>query len=74
MKKIIIAIDGESSSGKSTLARALAKKMSYKHINTGSMYRAVTFIALKEGLLCKSTMDSAKTFRRCAKWLTVETF
>ena len=37
MKKIIIAIDGDSSSGKSTLAKALAKKISFKHINTGSM-------------------------------------
>ena len=50
MKKIIIAIDGEASSGKSTLAKALAKKISYKHINTGSMYRAVTLAALQAGL------------------------
>ena len=41
MKKIIIAIDGEASSGKSTLAKVLAKKMCYKHINTGSMYRGI---------------------------------
>ena len=53
MKKIIIAIDGEASSGKSTLAKALAKQLSYKHINTGSMYRAVTFAALKDRLLFK---------------------
>lgn len=51
MKKIIIAIDGESSSGKSTLAKDLAKKISYKHINTGSMYRAVTWVSLQAGLL-----------------------
>ena len=60
MKKIIIAIDGESSSGKSTLAKALAKKLSYKHINTGSMYRAVPFVALKEGLVCESKIDSER--------------
>jgi len=53
LKKIIIAIDGEASSGKSTLAKALAKQLSYKHINTGSMYRAVTFAALKDRLLFK---------------------
>ncbi len=47
MKKIIIAIDGESSSGKSSLAKALAKELSYKHINTGAMYRALTFFAIK---------------------------
>ena len=51
MKKIIIAIDGDSSSGKSTLAKALAKKISFKHINTGSMYRAVTHFALLNGLI-----------------------
>ena len=56
MKKIIIAIDGDSSSGKSTLAKALAKELSYKHINTGSMYRAVTLEALKNGLLDDSEM------------------
>ena len=47
MKKIIIAIDGESSSGKSSLAKALAKELTYKHINTGAMYRALTFFAIK---------------------------
>ena len=67
MKKIIIAIDGESSSGKSTLAKALAKKLSYKHINTGSMYRAVTFVALKEGLVCESKMDSERIIKLTQK-------
>lgn len=60
MKKIIIAIDGDSSSGKSTLAKALAKEISYKHINTGSMYRAVTFAALKKGLLNNNKIDVEK--------------
>ena len=67
MKKIIIAIDGESSSGKSTLAKALAKKLSYKHINTGSMYRAVTFLALKKGLVCESKMDSERIIKLTQK-------
>ncbi len=60
MKKIIIAIDGDSSSGKSTLAKALAKEISYKHINTGSMYRAVTFAALKEGFLSVNKINPKK--------------
>ena len=47
MKKIIIAIDGVSSTGKSTLARMLSQYLQYKHINTGAMYRAVTLNALK---------------------------
>jgi len=47
MKKIIIAIDGVSSTGKSTLARMLSQYLEYKHINTGAMYRAVTLNALQ---------------------------
>ncbi len=42
-KKIIIAIDGFSSCGKSTLAKDLAKKLGYRYIDTGAMYRAVTY-------------------------------
>ena len=67
MKKIIIAIDGESSSGKSSLAKALSKEMFYKHINTGSMYRAVTFFALKEGLLFDDKINSEKIIKLTEK-------
>lgn len=49
VKKIIIAIDGPSSTGKSTLARQLADQLGYIHIDTGAMYRGVTLFALKEG-------------------------
>jgi len=58
LKKIIIAIDGESSSGKTTLAKQLASKIGYKHINTGSMYRAVTFAALKKKIISDSKFNS----------------
>lgn len=51
MQKITIAIDGFSSCGKSTLAKALAQKLHYKYIDTGAMYRAVTWFALQKGLL-----------------------
>ena len=47
IRKIIIAIDGHSSTGKSTLAKMLSKHLMYKHINTGSMYRALTLHALR---------------------------
>lgn len=47
MQKIIIAIDGYSACGKSTLARQLAKKLSYTHIDSGAMYRAITFYFLQ---------------------------
>jgi len=48
-KKPIIAIDGPAGSGKSTLAKALAKRLGLLYIDTGAMYRAVTFEAIKRG-------------------------
>lgn len=50
-KKIIIAIDGYSSTGKSTMARALASRIGYRYIDSGAMYRAVTLYALRHGLI-----------------------
>jgi cytidylate kinase len=49
-KKIIIAIDGYSSCGKSTVAKALAKKLEYSFIDTGAMYRAVTLYMIENGI------------------------
>lgn len=48
MKKIIIAVDGHSSCGKSTLAKALAESLSYTYVDTGAMYRAVTLFLIEE--------------------------
>lgn len=48
MKRIRIAIDGLSASGKSTLAQGLAKSLNYLYIDSGAMYRAVTLFALRE--------------------------
>lgn len=50
-KKIIIAIDGYSSCGKSTIAKALASRLSYSYIDTGAMYRAVTLFFLQNGVI-----------------------
>ncbi len=50
MKKIIVAVDGPSSSGKSTIAKAIAKAVGYNYIDTGAMYRAVALYALRNGL------------------------
>lgn len=49
MQNITIAIDGFSSCGKSTLAKALAHKLNYNYIDTGAMYRAVTLFAIRKG-------------------------
>lgn len=51
MQKITIAIDGYSSCGKSTLAKALAHKLGYSYIDTGAMYRAVTLFAIRKNLI-----------------------
>jgi len=51
MKKIIVAIDGYSSSGKSTMARTLAREVGYVYVDSGAMYRAVTLYALRNGLI-----------------------
>ena len=47
MKKIVIAIDGYSSCGKSTMAKNLARQLGYVYVDTGAMYRAVTLYALR---------------------------
>ena len=49
MKKIIVAIDGYSSCGKSTIAKALAKHAGYMYVDTGAMYRAVALYMLRHG-------------------------
>lgn len=49
--KIIIAIDGYSSSGKSSMARALAKTIGYRYVDSGAMYRAVTLYAMRNALI-----------------------
>lgn len=51
MRRIIIAIDGYSSCGKSTIAKGLAKRLGYFYIDSGAMYRAVTFYALKNNII-----------------------
>lgn len=59
-KKIIIAIDGFSSSGKSTFARAIAARLGYIFIDTGAMYRAVTLYALEHGAVGGRKIDTGK--------------
>ena len=56
-KKIVIAIDGFSSCGKSTFAKAIAAKLGYIFIDTGAMYRAVTLYALEQGAIVEGVVD-----------------
>lgn len=59
-RPIIIAIDGYSSSGKSTMARALAARIGYRYIDSGAMYRAVTLFALEGGLIAADGTPDAE--------------
>ncbi len=56
-KKITIAIDGFSSTGKSTLAKQLAKHLGYIYVDTGAMYRAVAFFAMQNNLISVNVFD-----------------
>lgn len=57
MKKITIAIDGFSSTGKSTLAKQLAKSLGYIYVDTGAMYRAIALFAMQNNFISKETLD-----------------
>lgn len=61
MKKIVIAIDGYSSCGKSTMAKDLAREVGYIYVDTGAMYRAVTLFAMRNGVFdADDNIDDAR--------------
>lgn len=60
MKKIIVAIDGHSSTGKSTMAKALAKYAGYIYVDTGAMYRAVALFAIRNGWMTDTEINEAE--------------
>jgi CMP/dCMP kinase len=57
MRKLIIAVDGFSSCGKSTMAKTLAKTLNYTYVDSGAMYRAASLFCLQEGLLQNGVLD-----------------
>ncbi len=57
-KPFVIAIDGASSTGKSTLAKGLAKALGFAHVDSGAMYRGVTLYAQQNGLLENKTLNA----------------
>lgn len=71
-RKIIIAIDGYSSCGKSTLARALAKRLGYVHIDTGAMYRAVTYYIMRQQIDITDAEEMAQALKKISIQLTFE--
>jgi cytidylate kinase len=58
MKKITIAIDGFSSTGKSTIAKKLAKALGYVYVDSGAMYRAITYFAMQEGFVKERNLNA----------------
>lgn len=59
-RRIIIALDGHSSCGKSTFAKAIARRLGYIFIDTGAMYRAVTLYALERGAIVSGIVDEER--------------
>lgn len=57
MKKIIVAVDGFSSCGKSTMAKELARETGYIYVDTGAMYRAVSLFCIRQGLMSDTEMN-----------------
>ena len=68
MKKIIVAIDGFSSCGKSTMAKSLAKYAGYIYVDTGAMYRAVALFAIRNGWI---TDDEGNTCLRISNGASI---
>ena len=56
-KKVIVAIDGPSSSGKSTIAKLVAKHFNFTYIDSGSIYRVITYVAIKNNLIKTGNID-----------------
>ena len=67
MKKITIAIDGFSSTGKSTVAKQLANKLRYIYVDSGAMYRAVTLYAMQHKLVSDHTFEKTKLINELNK-------
>ena len=65
---LTIAIDGTASSGKSTLSRRIAEKLGYRYIDSGAMYRAVGWVAIKQGI----KLDDAQALSNLARKLEIE--
>ncbi len=66
MRKITIAIDGYSSTGKSTVAKQLADWLEYVYVDSGAMYRAVTLFAMRNGYISETSFDKKKLIEALA--------
>ena len=69
-KKIVVAIDGFSSCGKSTIAKRLAKEVGYIYVDTGAMYRAVGYFGIQNGIITDNAIDDEQ--HTCLNGVDVE--
>ncbi len=67
LKRIIIAVDGYSSTGKSTLAKKLANKLGYLYVDTGAMYRAAALYAMENNIINDDDIDEASLVKNLEK-------
>ena len=67
MKKIIVAIDGFSSCGKSTMAKTLARETGYIYVDTGAIYRAVSLFCIRNGWMTDSELNTAAIEKHIAE-------
>jgi len=65
-RRLIVAIDGPSGAGKGTVAREVARRLGYRHVDTGAMYRAVAWKALQQGVDLTDDEASAELARRAS--------
>jgi len=61
--RVIVAIDGPAGAGKSSVARALAARLGFRYLDTGAMYRALTWLALRDG----TALDDGPALERLAR-------
>ena len=71
-KKINIAVDGYSSSGKSSLAKSISKKFNMKYIDTGAMYRSITYLLLKNSIDSSNFEESEKKIEQIINDCNIE--
>jgi CMP/dCMP kinase len=66
VKRLVVAVDGPSGAGKGTVARAVARALGYRHIDTGAMYRAVAWRAVQTGVALETTAEVAAIAARAS--------
>ena len=69
---MIIAIDGPAGAGKGTIAKLLASKLGYLYIDTGSMYRTLTYLVLRDNIDINSENDIFNAFNKCSMEITLD--